>query len=203
MKKGPKRTSVIWSISVEEFQKVVKQHNSLADIIRHFGLVIASGNYNTLKKRLKEDSIDYSHIPQGIDSNKNRVFPERAIPLEEVMIENSTYPRGHLKRRLLKNGMIENKCSNCGLNPLWDNKELILVLDHINGKRDDHRRENLRLLCPNCNSQQKTFAGRNNRKKYNCKKCGKEITRKRKYCDSCYIKTKKMDKIIMAQSSSG
>ena len=77
MKKGPKRTSVIWSISTEEFQKVIKQHSSFADIMRHFGLVVASGNYNTLKKRLKEEDIDYSHIPQGMDSNKNKIFPER------------------------------------------------------------------------------------------------------------------------------
>ena len=35
------------------------------------------------------------------------------------------------------------------------------MLDHVNGDRNDWRRENLRLLCPNCNSQQSTFAGRN------------------------------------------
>jgi 5-methylcytosine-specific restriction endonuclease McrA len=38
---------------------------------------------------------------------------------------------------------------------------LVLVLDHINGDRSDNRITNLRLLCPNCNSQQNTFAGRN------------------------------------------
>ncbi len=36
-----------------------------------------------------------------------------------------------------------------------------MVLDHINGECTDYRIENLRLLCPNCNSQQDTFAGRN------------------------------------------
>jgi hypothetical protein len=30
-----------------------------------------------------------------------------------------------------------------------------------NGDTFDYRIENLRLLCPNCNSQQPTFAGRN------------------------------------------
>ena len=47
-----------------------------------------------------------------------------------------------------------------------------MVLDHENGVNNDHRKENLRLLCPNCNSQTKTFAGRKLKKKWFCKKCG-------------------------------
>jgi len=83
------------------------------------------------------------------------------LPLESVMTENSTYNRCHLKRRLIQDGIIANKCCECGLAPEWNGKKLVLVLDHINGVSNDHRKENLRLLCPNCNSQQSTFAGRN------------------------------------------
>ena len=170
-----KRTSIIWKISIEELKKIVKKSNSLSEIIRHFGMTVASGNYRTLKKRLNEENIDYSHIKLGTDSNKGRKFPNKAKPIEEVMVENSTYDRGHLKKRLLKNGMLENKCAICSQLPFFNNKELVMVLDHINGTNNDHRRENLRLLCPNCNSQQLTFAGRKKRKKYNCKRCGKVI----------------------------
>jgi 5-methylcytosine-specific restriction endonuclease McrA len=34
-------------------------------------------------------------------------------------------------------------------------------IDHINGRRDDHRIENLRMLCPNCHSQTATWGRRN------------------------------------------
>jgi hypothetical protein len=52
------------------------------------------------------------------------------------------------------------KCRECGIVE-WQGKQLSLILDHINGNADDWRLENLRLLCPNCDSQTPTFKGRN------------------------------------------
>jgi hypothetical protein len=36
-----------------------------------------------------------------------------------------------------------------------------LVLDHIDGNPDNNRRDNLRLACPNCDSQLPTYKSRN------------------------------------------
>jgi hypothetical protein len=78
-----------------------------------------------------------------------------AKPLGEILC------RGAVKRRVLREGILKNVCAECGLAPVWRGKPLVLVLDHINGVKGDHRVENLRLLCPNCNSQTPTFSGRN------------------------------------------
>ena len=44
---------------------------------------------------------------------------------------------------------------------IWNRKELTLHLDHINGVNSDASLSNLRLLCPNCHSQQRTTGGGN------------------------------------------
>ncbi|HZO94820.1 MAG TPA: HNH endonuclease signature motif containing protein [Candidatus Baltobacteraceae bacterium] len=68
--------------------------------------------------------------------------------------------RRTVKQHLFAAGLLENVCSVCGLSE-WQGKPLVIQLDHINGVRNDHRLENLRMLCPNCHSQTDTFAARN------------------------------------------
>ena len=63
-----------------------------------------------------------------------------------------------VKRILLRiNG---NKCEMCN-NTQWLNKPIALVLDHIDGNSDNIKRENVRLICNNCDAQTDTYKGRN------------------------------------------
>ena len=57
------------------------------------------------------------------------------------------------------------KCAICGIDSIWNGKELHFVLDHINGDASQSNRENLRLICPNCDSQLDTFKSRNKNSK--------------------------------------
>jgi hypothetical protein len=55
---------------------------------------------------------------------------------------------------------VGNKCNICGITE-WQGKKIVLILDHINGNSGDCGLNNLRLLCPNCDSQTLTYKGRN------------------------------------------
>ena len=70
------------------------------------------------------------------------------------------YGTKKLKDRLIKENVLPYKCDKCGLTE-WQEKKIVLQLDHINGNSKDHCLDNLRLLCPNCHSQTSTWCGRN------------------------------------------
>jgi 5-methylcytosine-specific restriction endonuclease McrA len=52
------------------------------------------------------------------------------------------------------------KCAKCGIAD-WQGKSIVLELEHKNGNGDDHSRDNIELLCPNCHSQTPTYKGAN------------------------------------------
>jgi 5-methylcytosine-specific restriction endonuclease McrA len=85
------------------------------------------------------------------------------MPLEKLLVPNGG-SRRNVKDRLLRSGAIVNRCDHCGLRE-WREKPLSMHLDHINGVRNDHRLENLRMLCPNCHSQTDTYGAKNKRRR--------------------------------------
>jgi Zn finger protein HypA/HybF involved in hydrogenase expression len=159
VKKRAKR-SPIWKMPFDDFCNLVNKSESIGQILKVFGLENKGRNSETVKRRCEEENIDMNHIKLGINSNKGRKFIVSKTPIEEILQENSTFSRMHLKERLVKENILEYKCECCGNRGEWLNKPLSLHLEHKNGISNDHRLENICFLCPNCHSQTDTYAGK-------------------------------------------
>jgi len=83
------------------------------------------------------------------------------MPLQQLLCSGKS--RYNIKHRLIRAGLLRNYCDQCGISE-WRGKPLMAHIDHINGIRNDHRLENLRMLCPNCHSQTETYGGHNARR---------------------------------------
>jgi len=143
-------------ISDDFLKEAVKSNFSIAGVLRSLGLSDRSGTgYRFVRTKVKCFSLDTSHWSGQGHGSKT---PGYKRPLNEILVKNSTYIyTSSLKKRLISEGLLENICDVCSSPPIWFERKLVLVLDHINGTRTDNRITNLRLLCPNCNSQQSTF----------------------------------------------
>lgn len=147
-------------VNFDEFKNIISSSFYMVDVLERLGYGRNCGSMSIrVINRCKKENIDTSHFI----GQKGRKTPRKpTIELKDILIENSKYENiTRLKIRLLKEGLIKNVCYECGQEPFWNNKPLIMVLDHKNGKHTDNRLLNLRMLCPNCNSQTSTFAGRN------------------------------------------
>lgn len=144
----------------------VKLSYSIASVLSQLSLKVAGGNYKTIENAVKRLQLSTSHWKgQGHLRGKSHNWaPTRAF--QDILVEDSDYTStSKLKHRLIKASLLPSyECSICHVSS-WQGNDLALQLDHINGKNNDHRLENLRLLCPNCHSQTDTFAGKNKRKR--------------------------------------
>lgn len=144
----------------DQFLVAVKISISVRETLKRLSLNPTGANYKSLYAHVERLKLDTSHWKgRGWLKGQNHTF--RGAPLSSILKERSRYTNTTaLKKRLIAAKLLESACSECGLS-VWREKPLVLILDHKNGVNDDHRLANLRLLCPNCNSQTTTFAGRN------------------------------------------
>ena len=161
--------SRIADVPRSRLEELVAKSLSIAQVLVELHMPPDGRSHHTMKRRLRELGIDTSHFRgQGWARGEtrqssaivDRIAKRNCVPDEEVFVDNSSFLDGKgLLRRLLAMGR-KYECAWCGITE-WRGQPLVLHLDHINGINNDHRRENLRFLCPNCHSQTTTFAGRN------------------------------------------
>lgn len=166
--------AIIDQYSKEELEQITQQSSSLKEVVFKLGYSTLSGNCSTVKNRIENYNIDCSHFTTSTSRIKRNE--------DNVFIKDSTASQKTLRNWYKKGNYTPYICSICGQKPIWQGKEMTLILDHINGFNHDNRLENLRWVCPNCNQQLDTTGYKQMRvkykpkKKYYCSQCGKEIS---------------------------
>ncbi|HYT43075.1 MAG TPA: HNH endonuclease signature motif containing protein [Methylomirabilota bacterium] len=145
----------------EMLEDAAKDSISIAEVLRKLGMKQAGGNHTHISKKLKEYEVDTKHF-LGSRANKGKWAPNRSTPDEVLRVKEPTSCKeatSRLRRALLELERVYI-CNMCGLHAEWNNKPLVLQIDHINGDICDNRAENLRFICPNCHTQTDTFGSK-------------------------------------------
>lgn len=83
---------------------------------------------------------------------------------QKVIDGDKSVMRANYSPKAFKEDIIKEQagvCAICGMKPEWNNKHLVFIVDHIDGDATNNKRDNLRCICPNCDSQLDTYKSKN------------------------------------------
>lgn len=127
------------TLNVVQYKNLIESHikecKTINEIAQKTGL-----KRKTVSRTIKTYNIDISHF-------------KRKTALITPAKDNEKDNR-NLKMYITSNNILNNKkCAICNMNNFWQDQEIVFMLDHINGKPEDDRIENLRFICHNCDHQ--------------------------------------------------
>tara|TARA_R110000868_G_scaffold322391_9_gene583326 strand:+ start:4578 stop:5006 length:429 start_codon:yes stop_codon:yes gene_type:complete len=122
------------------------ESKSVSQLLLKLKLRPVGGNYINIKRHLQRLDVDTKH------------WTGQGWSKDQRLKDWSKYTKAkNFKKHLVK--IKGHSCEECKITE-WNKKQLTLELDHVDGNRTNNNLENLKLLCPNCHSQTRTWRNR-------------------------------------------
>lgn len=141
------KTDRIKRITPGDIKTAVSQTISAASCARFLRI-----NIRTLKKLSNAYGIQLKLNKAGFGTNKGNREGGHNIPIEQILSnKHPYYNKKKLKRRLISEGLLEEKCYRCGFEEKRDYDMISpLVMDFVDGDNTNFNIQNLRFICFNC-----------------------------------------------------
>jgi hypothetical protein len=157
----------MYGVSDTYIKKIAQKLGIKLDLRKKNPYNFVPHNKDTGRKNIcKECGIEFkplSYREQKCCSDKCRIKFKMSEKYNHYLGNQNDYckiidPR-FLKKHILKE---QNYCCKiCEMNNEWNGKPIVFILDHIDGDASNNQRNNLRLVCPNCESQLDTYKSKN------------------------------------------
>lgn len=169
----------------ELLEEAAKSSTSFYGLCKRLKSQTSGNSYYHIKSLIQRFNIDISHFDgkwqrKGMPSVTKKEWHHYLIKSNKDKRE-----QGHILRRSLIEYGRKYECEICKNTGEWNDKDLSLEVDHIDGDWKNNLPENLRFLCPNCHTQTENYGSKKNRKYNQCIKCGQNIGKTSKTCVKC------------------
>lgn len=152
------KSALFFNLSKEDLTNLIRQSGSLRHALSQLGYPCHGSTFYRFKEALADKGVELSLL--GLDAPKRKHARKRTAA-KDVLTVDSGFAGQFARRVIIREELVPRVCAICNGGETWNGLPLVLRMDHVNGIRNDHRLDNLRFVCPNCDSQLPTFTGRN------------------------------------------